>query len=126
MKIYLDVLKENPNDVDVLMSLAEIYTRRNSKSEAIDAYLRMAEVYKNEGKLDDLARCYEKILEISPYNFAALKMSVEIFVKLGDKERLIDSLLRLARLFSARRLGATAWNLLVPVLFLCHGYLVAG
>ncbi len=116
LKIYLDVLKEDPNNVEVLELLAEIYTNRNSKSEAVDAYLRMAAVYEKESKLDDLVRCYEEILELSPQNFAALKMSAEVYMKLGEKERLIIALTRLAKLFYEKGEKEKALNLYNKVL----------
>jgi tetratricopeptide (TPR) repeat protein len=116
LKIYLDVLKENPNNLEVLELLAEIYTNRNSKSEAVDAYLRMAVVYEKDNKLDDLARCYEEILKLSPQNLATLKMTAEIYMKLGEKEQLITALTRLAKLFYEKGQKENALNLYSKIL----------
>lgn len=116
LKIYLDVLKDNPNNIEVLELLAEIYTDRNSKSEAVDAYLRMAAVYEKENKLDDLARCYEEILELSPQNLAALKMTAEIYMKRGEKEPLVAALTRLAKLFHEKGQKEKALNLYSKIL----------
>jgi len=116
LNIYLDILKENPENTGILESIADIYIKRNSKSEAIDAYLKIAAIYENEGNLENLARCYGAILELSPRNFAALKTLAEVYVKLGDKERLVMTLTRLAKSFYEKGEKENALNLYNKIL----------
>ncbi|MCP4231569.1 MAG: tetratricopeptide repeat protein, partial [bacterium] len=91
--------------------IATIYLNRNSKPEVIDAYLRMAAVYETKGETKKQARCYENILEESPVNFKALKKLTELYAKLDDKDRLIVTLSRLAKLFIERGEKENALNL---------------
>ena len=81
---FLEYLKLNPQDYNVIVSIAEIYNTLNKKEEAVANFTKcilhnekdaralhgLANIYENEGDFKSAIKCLEKCMEIhhnSPY-----------------------------------------------------------
>lgn len=112
MERFEKALALNPTYLPALRSLGRIYGRRErwddlvgmferelevmrSPEQRIALLFRIADVYLNQTKQDDLAvRSLERVLEIDPESLPALRSLVEIHERNQDGERLVETLER--------------------------------
>jgi tetratricopeptide (TPR) repeat protein len=79
LEIYRKIANFDPSNTNIRLKLAELSFREKLVDEAIDEYLKVAQIYAQNNRHDDAVAVYKKILEINPKHAAAreaLKSSV--------------------------------------------------
>ncbi len=66
--IYKKIAKVDPNSVENLLKLAELYQLQGLSREARDQYLQAAEFYKKRNQTDRALEVYRKLLQLDPDN----------------------------------------------------------
>ncbi len=66
--IYKKIAKVDPNTVENLLKLAELYQLQGLSREARDQFLQSAEVYKKRNQTDRALEVYRKLLQLEPDN----------------------------------------------------------
>jgi tetratricopeptide (TPR) repeat protein len=65
-ELLKNVLEQDPENIDLLVRLAEIQTQANRKKEAADAYLKISDIYTKENMPDKAQENYKLAVEIDP------------------------------------------------------------
>lgn len=68
ISMYERILETNPEKVQFLHKIAEIYVREGIFDKAIDRYFKLAQHYLDRGMLQESAATFEQILAIDPIN----------------------------------------------------------
>lgn len=80
---YQRVLREDPQDVRILLKVGDLQVRMNARQAAIDTYTRVAVAYDQQGFFLKAIAVYKQILQIDP-NLVQLYLKLaELYVKLG-------------------------------------------
>ncbi len=74
---FVEFLKQQDGHVGALKYLALTYLRLNQNPEAVQAYLRILDVYFNENLLDEAREVRQTILELDPTNEAVSKYPLD-------------------------------------------------
>jgi len=88
--------------------LGEIFQRRNSLGEALDAFIRAGQAYADSGDYDRSARQYKNILHIRPDSISARKKRLEFLSLARKKQELIEELFLLGELLSQKNMNDKA------------------
>jgi tetratricopeptide (TPR) repeat protein len=73
LEIYRKIANFDPSNTNIRLKLAELSLREKLTSEAIDEYMKVAQMYERSGRTTDATGIYKKILEINPTHPAALE-----------------------------------------------------
>lgn len=95
--VYQEVIRRNPDNVDVRNRLAEAYLRHEYRDRAYDVFLDAANVLKDQGRYEEALKSYLRALTAKPEGRAALVAAVNIYLQRGETqpaESLINYLLR--------------------------------
>ncbi|MBI3620933.1 MAG: tetratricopeptide repeat protein [Nitrospirae bacterium] len=71
LDIYRKIANFDPGNTNIRLKLAELSLREKLTTEAIDEYMKVAQIYEQNGRSTDAAGIYKKILEIDPKHAAA-------------------------------------------------------
>ena len=71
------LVKETPNDPNLFNTIGDLCLKKNSKSEAVDAYKRAADILAEDGFTSKAIALYKKVLNIDPEK-------IEVHLALGD------------------------------------------
>ncbi len=63
---YLNILKDDPNDVRILTKIGDLYQKSGKKEEAIKYYIKAADEYRKKGFDTKAAAAYKQALELDP------------------------------------------------------------
>src|SRR4029078_9257890 len=66
IKEYLKVLKENPNDVNTLNRVGDLYARLSRIDDAVRLFTQIAQQYTEDGFLVKAIAIYKKIIKLDP------------------------------------------------------------
>jgi len=80
---YRDVLQHTPDDVRLLMELAELLAERGNRHEAVDTLLTAAEILSGRGQLKAAVGLYRRVLQLNALLVTAYVRLFEIFKALG-------------------------------------------
>jgi len=69
---YKKIYSKDPKDQNVLNTLGDLYARLNRTSEALEYYIKLADMYAGEGFLVRGIAMYKKISKLEPANTHAL------------------------------------------------------
>ncbi len=80
---YQRVLREDPNDVRVLLKVGDLQARMQSPEAAAETYLRVAVLYEQQGLHQKAIAVYKQILQIDPARDALHLKLADLYVTLG-------------------------------------------
>jgi len=83
IKELLHVVAADPNDVRVWLQLGDLYAKKGSKREAIDAYLRVAQSYEGQGFFLKAVAVYKQTVELDGQRVEVMVKLAELHHKLG-------------------------------------------
>ncbi|HYE74978.1 MAG TPA: tetratricopeptide repeat protein, partial [Blastocatellia bacterium] len=95
--VYQEIIRRNPDNVDVRNRLAEAYLRHEYRDRAYDVFLDAANVLKDQGRFEEALKSYLRALTAKPEGRGALVAAVNIYLQRGETqpaESLIKYLLR--------------------------------
>lgn len=100
--LYKKLAKQNPNSLDVVQKLAELYTQQGLYNDARTQYLQVAEHNMRNGELQKASNIFQKMLELDPENVPLQTRLAELFVRLGRNGEARDLFFRNAEVFRSR------------------------
>lgn len=80
---YQRALREDPNDVRVLLKIGDLQVRMNARPAAVDTYARVAATYDQQGFFLKAVAVYKQILQIDPARVDFYYKLAEAYLKLG-------------------------------------------
>jgi len=80
---YQRVLREDPNDVRVLLKVGDLQMRMQSPDAAAETYQRVAVLYEQQGLHQKAIAVYKQILQIAPARDALHLKLADLYVTLG-------------------------------------------
>jgi pilus assembly protein FimV len=83
--MYKKITKLQPS-VDASLKLAELYTQQGLFNDARAQYLQVAEDFMKNGDLEQAVRLFQKVLEMDPENVPMRVKLAEVYVRLGKKK----------------------------------------
>ena len=115
--MYKKITKLQPS-VDASLKLAELYTQQGLFNDARAQYLQVAEDFMKNGDLDQAVRLFQKVLEMDPENVPMRIKLAEVYVKLGKKKEAWEIFSAAAEALRARGSAAAAEDVLKRMLAL--------
>ncbi|HYG99000.1 MAG TPA: tetratricopeptide repeat protein [Terriglobales bacterium] len=99
--LYKKLAKQDPNSLDIVLKLAELYTQQGLYNDARTQYLQVAEFRLRNGELQKAAGIFQKMLELDPENIPLQSRLAELLVRLNRSAEARDLYFRNAEgLFS--------------------------
>nr|MDP9121197.1 tetratricopeptide repeat protein [Acidobacteriota bacterium] len=80
---YRKLLEENPNDINTLNRVGDLYARIQRIDEAVDFFNQIAEQYAEEGFFVKAIAIYKKILKLDPTRLVAYESLAELYHRQG-------------------------------------------
>jgi pilus assembly protein FimV len=115
--MYKKITKLQPS-VDASLKLAELYTQQGLFNDARAQYLQVAEDFMKNGELDQAVRLFQKVLEMDPENVPMRVKLAEVYVKLGKNKEAWEIFTAAADALRARGSHAAAEDVLKRMLVL--------
>ncbi len=75
---YLRVVEDQPGDWNTANTLGDLYARAGQVERAIEQFLKVAELLREEGQFVKAAAIYKKLLKLQPDNERALMQAAEL------------------------------------------------
>ena len=118
--MYKKITKLQPS-VDASLKLAELYTQQGLFNDARAQYLQVAEDFMKRGDLDQAVRLFQKVLEMDPENVPMRVKLAEVYVRLGKKKEAWEIFSAAAESLRSRGSLAAAEDVLKRMLTLDPG-----
>ena len=118
--MYKKITKLHPS-VDASLKLAELYTQQGLFNDARAQYLQVAEDFMKNGDLEQAVRLFQKVLEMDPENVPMRVKLAEVYVRLGKKKEAWEIFSAAAEALRARGALAAAEDILKRMLVLDPG-----
>jgi tetratricopeptide (TPR) repeat protein len=83
IKEYRKLLAENPNDINTLNRVGDLYARIQRIDEAVDFFTQIAEQYSVEGFFVKAIAIYKKIIKLDPTRLEVYEQLAELYHKQG-------------------------------------------
>ncbi|HEX7185710.1 MAG TPA: tetratricopeptide repeat protein [Thermoanaerobaculia bacterium] len=83
IKEYRKLLAENPNDINTLNRVGDLYARINRIDQAVDFFTQIAEQYTAEGFFVKAIAIYKKIIKLDPTRLEVYEQLAELYHKQG-------------------------------------------
>ncbi len=80
---YLRVVREDPKDVRVWLTVGDLYAKRGAKQEAIDTYLKVARFYGEQGFHRKAIAVYRQVLKLDPNLIEVNLRLAELYREIG-------------------------------------------
>jgi len=80
---YKKILAKEPKDQNVLNALGDLYVRLNSVPDALEYYIKLADIYAGDGFLVRGIAMYKKVSKLDPANMRALERLAELYTMQG-------------------------------------------
>lgn len=80
---YRKLLTENPNDINTLNRIGDLYARIQRIDEAVDFFTQIAEQYTTEGFFVKAIAIYKKIIKLDPTRLEVYEKLAELYHKQG-------------------------------------------
>ena len=118
--MYKKITKLQPS-VDASLKLAELYTQQGLFNDARAQYLQVAEGFMKNGDLEQAVRLFQKVLEMDPENVPMRVKLAEVYVRLGKKKEAWEIFSAAAESLRSRGSLAAAEDVLKRMLVLDPG-----
>jgi len=118
--MYKKITKLQPS-LDASLKLAELYTQQGLFNDARAQYLQVAEDFMKNGDLDQAVRLFQKVLEMDPENVPMRVKLAEVYVRLGKKKEAWEIFSAAAEALRGRGALAAAEDILKRMLVLDPG-----
>ncbi|MBK9073031.1 MAG: tetratricopeptide repeat protein [Myxococcales bacterium] len=82
IKEYQRLVEEDPTDVRVWLKVGDLYAKRGSKAEAVEAYERSARLYEGQGFSLKAVAVYKQILKLDPALIKINRRLGDLYVQL--------------------------------------------
>lgn len=79
--VYKQILKLDPNLIDVNLKLADLYHQLGLMSDAANQYRQISQLYEDNGKVDDAIKVLARMIELDPENVASRIKLAETYAK---------------------------------------------
>ncbi len=79
---YRKLVADNPKDVRTWLKIGDLHTRKGSRGEAVETYLRVAGFYASEGFYLKAVAVYKQVLKLDPSRTAVLLDLAEMYERL--------------------------------------------
>lgn len=80
---YRKLLAENPNDINTLNRIGDLYARIQRIDEAVDFFTQIAEQYSTEGFFVKAIAIYKKIIKLDPTRLEVYEKLAELYHRQG-------------------------------------------
>src|SRR5436305_8092364 len=80
---YRKLLADNPNDINTLNRIGDLYARIQRIDEAVDFFMQIAEQYSTEGFFVKAIAIYKKIIKLDPTRLEVYEKLAELYHKQG-------------------------------------------
>ena len=80
---YQTILRSDPNDQVVLMTVGDLFVRQNSMPHAVEYFERLAQLYLNDGFNSKAIAIYKKISKLAPNETQPLEKLANLYVQQG-------------------------------------------
>ena len=80
---YQQVLKHEPNDQIILMTVGDLFVRKGETFQAIEYFERLAQVFTRDGFLTKAIAIYKKIAKLAPEETKPLEKLADLYVQQG-------------------------------------------
>ncbi len=80
---YQQVLKHEPNDQIILMTVGDLFVRKGETFQAIEYFERLAQVFTRDGFVTKAIAIYKKIAKLAPEETKPLEKLAELYVQQG-------------------------------------------
>ncbi|MFY9821907.1 MAG: tetratricopeptide repeat protein, partial [Thermoanaerobaculia bacterium] len=80
---YRKLLADNPNDINTLNRIGDLYARIQRIDEAVDFFTQIAEQYSTEGFFVKAIAIYKKIIKLDPTRLEVYEKLAELYHKQG-------------------------------------------
>ena len=84
--MYKKLTKISPGSLECIQKLGELYTQQGLYNDARAQLVQVAEHHMRQGKLENAAGVFQKMLELDPENAAMQTRLAELYVKIGKTE----------------------------------------
>src|SRR5208337_870178 len=118
--MYKKITKLQPS-MDASLKLAELYTQQGLFNDARAQYLQVAEDFMKRGDLEQAVRLFQKVLEMDPENVPMRLKLAEVYVRLGKKKEAWEIFSAAAESLRARGSLAATEDILKRMLALDPG-----
>ncbi|BBB33179.1 hypothetical protein TTHT_1705 [Thermotomaculum hydrothermale] len=81
---FLKYLQKNPNDVNIINRVGDLYAQVGDKDKAVDFFLKSADYYYKEGFYTKSIAILRKILRIDPDNIKVYERLADLYVQDGN------------------------------------------
>lgn len=80
---YQTILRSEPNDQVVLMTVGDLFVRQSNMSQAVEYFERLAQLYLNDGFNSKAIAIYKKISKLAPSETQPLEKLANLYVQQG-------------------------------------------
>jgi tetratricopeptide (TPR) repeat protein len=87
LALYKKIINIQPNDVNAHLSMAKLNAERGLTGDAIDHYLKAADIFNRESAPEKAVQAVEKVLHMSPDDINVRKKIAYTYFRLGHRER---------------------------------------
>ncbi len=84
--LYKKLTKLNPQALDAITKLAELYTQQGLYNDARSQYVQVADQCLRSGNNEQAVSIFQKILELDPENAAMRAKLADLYTKMGKKQ----------------------------------------
>lgn len=85
--LYKKIINILPTDPESLIALADMIAEKGLPGEAVENYLKAADIYTNNGVLEKALMAYERALHVAPFNMTVRIKMTDLYFRMGLKER---------------------------------------
>jgi chromosomal replication initiator protein DnaA len=96
IQFYQRASELQPQDSKYLQQLAEVQEEHGKTSDAVGTLRRLAEVYLNNDAEDEAEQTIDHLYKIAPEDTSSLETMARLYAKRQDKDKQVESLLKLA------------------------------
>ncbi len=93
------ILKLNPNHLDTLLHLANLYLKNKAYNEARETFLQAADAYNRCGNPGKALEVYERVAELDSSNTFVLMKLGAIYAHQGSQEKALEAFVKAAKEF---------------------------
>jgi tetratricopeptide (TPR) repeat protein len=96
LAIYKKVYKIQPQDSDISLKLADLYSQQGFQSDAKDEYLKTAARFKQERKFQEAIHVYEKVCRLDREDLGLKKELADLYRQQGYLDAALEQLTEIA------------------------------
>lgn len=85
--VYKKILSADPNNLEVILTIASLYAKQGLSVDARNQYLKVAALLEKEGRPIEAIDVYEKIVELDPANVTIQRKLAEFHHGAGDEKQ---------------------------------------